>query len=187
VHQVAPRRGHIALFNRSHYEDVIAARVHQLVPEEVWRRRYDHINAWERLLADNDTILLKFYLHVSREEQYDRLLERERGARTAWKLNPADWRELPLWRKVTAAYEDALEKCASPDRPWYLVPGDKKWYRNLAVMERIVLALRPFRRRWLASLARTGKRALREIRALRAEAERTGLRLRPKGEPRGDD
>ncbi len=181
VHAHAPRRGHIALFNRSHYEDVIAVRVHGLAPERTWRARYEHINGFERLLGDNDTILLKFYLHISREEQYQRLLERERAPRTAWKLNPGDWRELPLWDKVTAAYEDALRTCASPDRPWFLVPADRKWFRNLAVMEQIVLALRPYRKQWLKALEQTGKRAVKEIHALRREAERKGLQLKPDG------
>jgi polyphosphate kinase 2 (PPK2 family) len=169
---VAPRRGHFTIFNRSHYEDVIAARVHQLVPKERWRARYEHINAFERLLGDNDTLLLKFYLHVSREEQRQRLLEREKGPRTAWKLNPNDWKELPLWDEVTEAYQDALEKCSSKDRPFYLVPADKKWFRNLAVVERIVLTLRPYRQHWLDTLERMGKDALKEIRKIRAAAEK---------------
>jgi polyphosphate kinase 2 (PPK2 family) len=172
VHRVAPRRGYFTLFNRSHYEDVIAARVHKLVPRERWQARYQHINAFERLLADNDTLLLKFYLHVSREEQYQRLLERETGPRTAWKLNPNDWRELPLWDDVTQAYQDALTRCSSPELPFHLVPADRKWFRNLAVVERIVLTLRPLRRGWLERLADMGKDALKEIRKIRAAAGR---------------
>lgn len=172
VHQHAPRRGQIVLFNRSHYEDVIAARVHRLVPHDVWRARYEHINAFERLLADNRTIVLKFYLHVSRDEQIERLLERERGPRTAWKLDPADWRELPLWNDVTRAYEDLLERCSSPELPWHLVPADRKWFRNVAVLERIVEALRPHRKEWLESLAARGRAARKEIHALRRQALR---------------
>jgi PPK2 family polyphosphate:nucleotide phosphotransferase len=179
VHQVVPRRGHITLFNRSHYEDVLAARVHKLVPKETWRARYDHINAFERLLGDNNTIVLKFYLHISREEQYQRLLEREQEPLSAWKLNPGDWRDLPLWAEFTEAYQDAFDRCSSPGLPWYLVPADRKWFRNLAVMERMVLALRPHRQRWLDALAQIRKRVLPEIRALRAEAERTGLERTP--------
>jgi PPK2 family polyphosphate:nucleotide phosphotransferase len=174
VHAVAPRRGHIALFNRSHYEDVIAARVHQLVPKPVWKQRYDQINDFERLLAQNDVIILKFYLNVSRTEEVRRLREREKDPRTAWKLNPGDWRELPLWHEVTRAYEDALTRCASPDIPWYLVNADKKWFRNLAVLERLVLALRPYRKTWLRTLKAMGKEALKEIRALRARAKISG-------------
>jgi PPK2 family polyphosphate:nucleotide phosphotransferase len=168
VHRVTPRRGQIVLFNRSHYEDVIAARVLGLVPEERWRPRYAHINAFERLMADNDVLVLKFFLHVSREEQHARLLEREKGPRTAWKLDPNDWKLIPLWDDVTRAYEDALRECSSPELPWYLVPADRKWFRNLAVMERIVLTLRPLRERWLEHLEVMGKQALKEIRQIRA-------------------
>jgi PPK2 family polyphosphate:nucleotide phosphotransferase len=170
VHQVVPRRGHIALFNRSHYEDVIAARVHKLVPKETWQARYEHINAFERLLTDSGVIIVKFYLHVSPEEQRERLLAREKDPRTAWKLNPGDWRELPLHDEVMAAYEEALQRCSPPTAPWYVVPADKKWFRNLAIMQRLALTLRPYRKQWLAHLKQMGKQAMKEIRALRREA-----------------
>jgi PPK2 family polyphosphate:nucleotide phosphotransferase len=172
VHRAVPRRGFMAMFNRSHYEDVLAARVHRLVPKKVWKSRYDHINAFERLLVDEDVILLKFCLHISRDEQYERLLAREKDPRTAWKLNPGDWRELPLWDEFTEAYDDALNRCSSPEAPFYLVPADKKWFRNLAVIERLVLALRPYREQWLDTLKQIGKVALKEIKALRAQAKR---------------
>ena len=171
AHRVVPARGHVALFNRSHYEDVIAARVHRLVPEAVWKRRYAHINAFERLLVDSDVIVVKFFLHVSRDEEIERLDAREKDPRTAWKLNPGDWRELALWNEVDAAYEDILNKCATPDAPWYLVPADKKWFRNLAVVQRLVLELRPYRTLWLQTLKEMGQHALKDIRALRAKAE----------------
>ena len=175
VHKVVPARGHITLFNRSHYEDVLAARVHKLVPRDVWDARYDRINAFEETLADNRTIVLKFYLHISREEQYERLLDREKEPLSAWKLNPGDWRDLPLWDELTEAYEEAFDRCSTREHPWYLVPADRKWFRNLAVMERIVLTLRPHRERWLKTLAELRKRVLPQIRALRTEAERKGL------------
>ena len=171
VHKVVPPRGHIALFNRSHYEDVIAARVHQLVPPPIWKGRFAQINAFEELLTASNVIILKFFLHVSRKEQLQRLLDREKDPRTAWKLNPGDWRELPLWNEVTEAYEEALRRCATPAAPWYLVPADKKWFRNLAILERLVLALRPHRKAWLATLKEIGKDALKEIRALRLRAK----------------
>ncbi|HVX95410.1 MAG TPA: PPK2 family polyphosphate kinase [Polyangia bacterium] len=180
AHRVVPARGHVALFNRSYYEDVIAARVHNIVPEATWKRRYAHINAFEQLLVDSDVIVLKFYLHVSRDEEIERLYAREKDPRTAWKLNPNDWRELPLWNEVTAAYEDALEKCATPAAPWYLVPADKKWFRNLAVVQRIVLALRPYKSQWLDALKEMGKEALKDIRALRARADLDGNGKRKK-------
>jgi PPK2 family polyphosphate:nucleotide phosphotransferase len=169
VHKAVPQRGHVALFNRSHYEDVIAARVHHLVPKEVWKARYDHINAFEKLLVDSDVILLKFCLHISRDEQLKRLLEREKDPRTAWKLNPADWSERPHWDEVIDAYDDALNLCSSPAIPWYLVPADKKWFRTLAVLERLVLTLRPYRKIWLERLKEIGRDALKEIRALRKD------------------
>jgi len=172
VHKVVPARGHMTLFNRSHYEDVLAARVHKLVPEPIWKGRYAHINAFERLVLDADVILLKFYLHVSADEQYERLRAREKDPRTAWKLNPGDWREVPLWDDFTEAYEDALTRCATRDAPWYLVPADKKWFRNLAVMDRVVRALRPYRKVWLDTLKQMGKSAMKEIRELRRQAKR---------------
>src|SRR5262245_28707601 len=172
AHAAVPRRGYMALFNRSYYEDVLAARVHKLVPESIWKGRYAHINAFERLIVDADVILLKFYLHVSPDEQYQRLRAREKDPRTAWKLNPGDWRELPLWDDFTAAYEDALNRCATRDAPWYLVPADKKWFRNLAVMDRMVRALRPYRKLWLDTLKGIGKSAMKEIRELRTQAKR---------------
>jgi len=101
AHAAVPRKGFMALFNRSYYEDVLAARVHRLVPKQVWRGRYAHINAFEKLLLDANVILLKFCLHVSADEQYDRLRAREKDPRTAWKLNPEDWREIPLWDEMT--------------------------------------------------------------------------------------
>jgi len=172
AHAAVPRRGYMALFNRSYYEDVLAARVHKLVPESIWRGRYAHINAFERLILDANVILLKFYLHVSPDEQYQRLREREKDPRTAWKLNPGDWKELPLWNDFTEAYEDALARCASRDAPWYVVPADKKWFRNLAVMDRMVRALRPYRKLWLGTLKQMGKSAMKEIHELRAQAKR---------------
>jgi PPK2 family polyphosphate:nucleotide phosphotransferase len=169
AHAAVPPRGYMALFNRSYYEDVIAARVRHLVPKAVWKARYDHINAFERLLVDSNVILLKFCLHVSRDEQYQRLIAREKDPRTAWKLNPEDWRERAFWDDVTAAYDDVLDRCASPEAPWTLVPADKKWFRDLAILERLVLTLRPYRAGWLETLGEVGKTRLKEIRELRGK------------------
>jgi PPK2 family polyphosphate:nucleotide phosphotransferase len=171
VHRVTPRKGETALFNRSHYEDVIAVRVHDLVPPDVWKGRYEQINDFERLLQASGTIVLKFYLHISREEQYTRLLEREQDPRTAWKLNVNDWREVPLWDETTRAYEDVLERCSSRKLPWFLIPADKKWFRNLAVIEQIVLALRPYKAQWLSELRERRRVALKEIRKIRKAIE----------------
>jgi PPK2 family polyphosphate:nucleotide phosphotransferase len=172
VHAVAPPRGSMALFNRSHYEDVLAARVHHIAPAAVWKGRFAHINAFERLLVDADVIVVKFYLHISRDEQIERLKAREKDPRTAWKLNPEDWREVPLWDDFTAAYEDAINKCATREAPWHIVPADKKWFRNLAIMEQLVLTLRPYRGPWLATLKEMARDRLKQIRALRRQAKR---------------
>jgi PPK2 family polyphosphate:nucleotide phosphotransferase len=172
IHRVTPAKGQLVLFNRSHYEDVIAARVHDLVPAATWKSRFRQINDFERLLIANDTIVLKFFLNVSRGEQVDRLREREVDPLTAWKLTVGDWRELPLWNETTAAYEDAINKCSSPRRPFYLVPADHKWFRNLAVLERLVLALRPYREGWIRILEELRRSALKEIRVLRKQVKR---------------
>jgi len=158
VHQNTPAKGEITIFNRSHYEDVLVARVHKLVPEKVWRGRYDHINAFEKLLADNDTVVLKFYLHISREEQEERLLEREQDRTKYWKLSVGDWKEREHWNAYTRAYEDAINQCAAPHAPWFIVPANKKWFRNLAVAEAIVAALKPFENDWLKKLDEVGRR-----------------------------
>lgn len=173
VHMRVPRRGQTAIFNRSHYEDVLVVRVHNLVPKEVWSQRYDHINHFEELLHDSRTLVLKFYLHISKEEQKERLLEREEETEKAWKLSVGDWKERELWDEYTAAYEDALNRCSRPHAPWYVVPSDHKWFRNLAIMERVVDTLRPHRDEWLETLAKIGEKALAEIRAYR-QAKRNG-------------
>jgi PPK2 family polyphosphate:nucleotide phosphotransferase len=122
VHKVVPGKGMIGIFNRSHYEDVLVVRVHSLVPEPIWRARYGQINDFERLLVQNNTILLKFFLHISKEEQEQRLLEREQEAEKAWKLSAGDWRERERWDDYMAAYDDALEVCSTEEAPWQIVP-----------------------------------------------------------------
>jgi PPK2 family polyphosphate:nucleotide phosphotransferase len=172
VHSQVPGRGELVVFNRSHYEDVLVVRVHELAQEEVWRKRYDQINAFEQLLVESGTIVAKFYLHISKEEQEERLLERERDVEKAWKLSAADWVERRSWEKYVAAYEDAINRCATPDAPWYVVPADRKWYRNLAVAEAIVDLLKPHKARWLKTLEARGEaelKAIREARARRAQ------------------
>lgn len=170
VHVQTPSLGHIKIFNRSHYEDVLVVRVHGLAPEEVWRERYEHINAFERLLADSSTIILKFYLHISKEEQEERLREREADPVKAWKLSVGDWKEREHWDAYTAAYEDALNRCSTKHAPWFIVPADKKWFRDLAVAEALRDALMPFRAQWLAKLEAVGrerKQAIAEYRQSR--------------------
>jgi len=158
IHQKTPAKGEISIFNRSHYEDVLVARVHDLAPEKVWRARFDHINAFEKLLTDSDTVILKFYLHISREEQEKRLLEREEDPTKYWKLSVGDWKEREHWDAYTRAYEDVLNRCSAPHAPWFIVPANKKWFRNLAVAEAIVAALKPFEKHWLEKLEEVGRR-----------------------------
>jgi len=133
IHHAMPRRGEIGIFNRSHYEDVLVVRVDSLVPEEVWSARYDQINAFERHLVDNGTQILKFFLHISREEQAERLRERVTDPAKRWKFSPDDLRKRVQWDDYQRAYEDALQRCTTEHAPWHVIPGDRNWVRNLAV------------------------------------------------------
>jgi len=138
VHNAVPARGEIGIFNRSHYEDVLVVRVHNLVPKEVWKRRYDEINNFEKMLADNDTTIIKFFLVISKDEQKRRFEERLQDKTKNWKFSPADIEERKYWDDYMAAFEDAIGKCSKPWAPWYVIPADRKWYRNLAVSEILV-------------------------------------------------
>ena len=169
IHPHTPGRGEIAIFNRSHYEDVLVVRVHKLVPDKIWRARYDHINHFEKLLADSHTIILKFYLHISKKEQEERLLEREQDPEKYWKLSLGDWKEREHWNDYTRAYEDAINRCSTPYAPWYIVPANKKWFRNLAVAQTIVNALRPLQNGWRRKLGAIGKEELAKIEAYRRQ------------------
>ena len=169
VHRHAPRLGEFAIFNRSHYEDVLVVRVHSLVREKLWRERYGHIVDFEELLAEHGAIVLKFFLHITKKEQKERLLEREESPETAWKLNPNDWKERDHWDEFTAAYEDAISKTAAPHAPWIVVPANAKWYRNLVVAQAIVDALRGHRKGWKRTLDAMGKKMRAELAAYRAE------------------
>jgi PPK2 family polyphosphate:nucleotide phosphotransferase len=133
VHAATPARGHIAIFNRSHYEDVLVARVHELVPEKVWSKRYDRINEFEKNLAQAGTHILKFFLHISPDEQLRRFKKRLDDPQSWWKLNESDYSERKHWAEYQEAYEDVLERCSTKRAPWYVIPADHKWFRNLAV------------------------------------------------------
>jgi len=137
-HLAAPERGLIKIFNRSHYEDVLVVRVHDLVPKSVWSRRYDHINAFERLLADNGTTILKFYLHIDPDEQLERFKKRIENPKKNWKISDADYSERPFWDSYTRAFEDALSKCSTPFAPWFVIPANRKWLRNLVIADIVV-------------------------------------------------
>jgi len=141
IHKAVPGRGHIGIFNRSHYEDVLVVRVHNLVPPEVWGRRYEQINHFEQHLAENDVVILKFYLHISLEEQARRLQARLDNPDKRWKFSKGDLKERALWPDYMAAYTDALQKCSTEYAPWYIIPSDNKWYRNLVVAQIITETL----------------------------------------------
>jgi len=141
IHPHVPRKGMIQIFNRSHYEDVLIQRVHAWVDIDTIKRRYDHINAFERLLQENGTRILKFYLHVSQKEQHERLAERMEIPRKMWKYNPNDMKESEHWDEYMQAYEDVFRIC-SPDIPWAIVPSDKNWYKEYLVARTIYDALK---------------------------------------------
>jgi PPK2 family polyphosphate:nucleotide phosphotransferase len=133
VHKAIPGYGEIGVFNRSHYEDVLIVRVHELVRKEVWSRRYDQINEFETMLEENKVRILKFFLHISKDEQKKRFLERIEDRDKRWKISEDDFKERKYWHDYTAAYEDALEHCSTKKAPWFIIPANKKWFRNLAV------------------------------------------------------
>jgi len=141
VHAVAPPRGMVGIFNRSHYEDVLAVRVRKLAPDETWQARYAHINAFEKLLADEGTVVVKFCLHVSRAEQRERLLERLDDPSKNWKFRPEDLDDRALWDEYTLAYRDALTRCSTASAPWFVVPADDKKTRDWLVADTLVRTL----------------------------------------------
>jgi PPK2 family polyphosphate:nucleotide phosphotransferase len=133
AHAAAPRRGYIGIFNRSHYEDVLVARVRKLAPKDEIEKRYGQINAFEKILAENGTRILKFMLHISKEEQRERLQARLDEPQSRWKFAPDDLEDRKLWDKFMAAYELALDKCSTAWAPWHVIPADRKWARNAAI------------------------------------------------------
>jgi PPK2 family polyphosphate:nucleotide phosphotransferase len=141
VHQQVPARGEVVVFNRSHYEDVLVVRVHELVPKEVWKARYEHIRGFEQMLVDEGCVLLKFFLHISKEEQRKRLQARLDDPEKRWKFQRSDIEERKLWAEYRKAYEAALSKTSTEDAPWYVVPANQKWYRNYLVGALVAEAL----------------------------------------------
>jgi PPK2 family polyphosphate:nucleotide phosphotransferase len=142
IHGRAPSRGYVAIFNRSHYEDVLAVRVHKLAPKEIWKPRYDFINEWEKLLAvENNTTILKFFLYISKDEQLKRFGERLDDPAHQWKISASDYAERDKWDDYIKAFEAALSRCSTEYAPWFVIPSNHKWFRNLAVSKIIVDAL----------------------------------------------
>ncbi len=170
VHKVTPGKGEMGIFNRSHYEDVLVARVKNLVPEKVWSRRYEEINHFEQLLAQSGTIILKFFLHISFDEQGQRLLAREEDKDKSWKLSAEDWEDRKDWKEYEKAYEDALSKCSADNAPWYIVPANHKWYRNLAVAHTIVHCMRQYKDEWKDELEARGRVELEKLKQIRDQS-----------------
>ncbi|HEV7669372.1 MAG TPA: polyphosphate kinase 2 family protein [Thermoanaerobaculia bacterium] len=141
IHPKMPAKGEIVIFNRSHYEDVLVARVRNLVPKKIWKARYEQINQFEKLCADNGTTILKFFLHIDRDEQKERLEARLADPLKRWKFRTGDLEDRALWDDYMTAYEDALAKTSTPWAPWYVVPANRKWFRNLVVVTALVEAL----------------------------------------------
>jgi PPK2 family polyphosphate:nucleotide phosphotransferase len=141
VHQKAPSKGQIGIFNRSHYEDVLITRVHGLVSDKIVKQRFNQIKEFEELLHENGTTILKFFLHISKDEQKERLEERIRNPEKRWKFNEGDLEERKLWKEYMDAFEDMMAATSTDHAPWYLVPANRKWYRNLVVADRVVEAL----------------------------------------------
>jgi PPK2 family polyphosphate:nucleotide phosphotransferase len=144
IHKAVPEKGMIGIFNRSQYEDVLVVRVHNLVPKEVWKARYDEINRFERNLGENEVKILKFFLHISREEQQKRFRERLSDPRKKWKFSKADAAERKRWDDYITAYEAVLSRCSTEYAPWFIIPSDHKWFRNLAISRIIVETLEEF-------------------------------------------
>jgi PPK2 family polyphosphate:nucleotide phosphotransferase len=135
IHARTPAKGEVVIFNRSHYEDVLVVRVHNLVPKAVWSKRYDLINDFEQMLTENGTSILKFYLHISPEEQLSRFAQRLDDPARNWKISDSDYSERKLWPKYVDAYEDAMELTSTKHAPWYVVPANHKWFRDVAISQ----------------------------------------------------
>lgn len=133
VHAQTPGKGEIVIFNRSHYEDLLVVRVRNLAPKEVWSKRFEHINNFEKMLVDEGTTILKFFLNIDLQEQAERFLARVEDPTKQWKFNPGDLEERKLWSQYMEAYEDVLNKTGTEYAPWYVIPSNKKWYRNLLI------------------------------------------------------
>jgi PPK2 family polyphosphate:nucleotide phosphotransferase len=133
IHKRAPSRGEIVVFNRSHYEDIIQPRVHKTIHKSIWSQRYEHINAFERCLSDNSIKIIKFFLHISKEEQRKRLEERMNDPSKQWKVSERDITDRKFWNSYTVAYQDIINRCSNLWAPWYIIPANKKWFRNLVV------------------------------------------------------
>ncbi len=153
IHNAVPPRGMIGIFNRSQYEDVLVVRVHNLVPKKIWEKRYDQINEFEELLTENSVTILKFFLHISKDEQQKRFTERHEDPRKYWKVSASDASERKYWDDYQRAYEVLLSKCSKKHAPWFVIPANKKWFRDLAVAGIIIEALENLKMKFPAHVA----------------------------------
>ncbi|MBN1865548.1 MAG: polyphosphate kinase 2 family protein [Victivallales bacterium] len=141
VHRVTPKNGEVVIFNRSHYEDVLVTRVHNVVSAKTCRQRFELINSFEELLASNNTRIVKLFLHISKDEQLKRFIKRLNKKEKHWKISEGDYKERQLWDRYVEAFEDAMSNCSKPHAPWYVIPANNKWFRNLAVSQILVETL----------------------------------------------
>jgi PPK2 family polyphosphate:nucleotide phosphotransferase len=148
IHKALPRYGNIGVFNRSHYEDVLVVRVLKLKPVQAWRARYEQINAFEKELAANNVVVLKFFLHISREEQGERLKARIADPRKNWKFEPDDLKMRAQWSRFMKAYEDAINYCSTHYAPWHIIPANRKWYRDYVVAKIVIKAMEGMKLKW---------------------------------------
>jgi PPK2 family polyphosphate:nucleotide phosphotransferase len=165
IHREAPAHGEIAIFNRSHYESVLVERIHRLVGKDLWSRRYDEINAFEQTLTRNNTIVLKFALIISPQEQLQRLRERMDDPTKWWKLNVSDWTDRAQRDEFEAAYEDMITKTSTDEAPWYVVPADRKWFRNLVIAQAVHERLDSMAGPWRKAIEETGRNRKEEVEA----------------------
>lgn len=157
VHNAVPRYGYIGVFNRSHYEEVLIVRVMNLQPEKVWKKRFDQINAFESYLAANNVLLLKYFLHISKEEQAKRFEERLRDPRKNWKFSADDLKVRAHWDAYQTAFEEMLNRCSTSCAPWHVVPGDHKWYRDYVIAQHVASVLEGMKMKWPQPIADPSK------------------------------
>lgn len=179
VHPHAPKVGEVAIFNRSHYEDVLIVRVHELVPKQIWSQRYDMINEFERTLAANGTRILKFFLHISEDEQLRRFHDRLEDPKRNWKISESDYEERKFWPQYLEAYEDCLQKTSTKHAPWFIIPSNNKWFRNMAVAKIVVETMEDMKMKIpapsvdLGEIRRKYHAAAKSEKALRREIKRS--------------
>lgn len=180
IHHAAPPRGQVAIFNRSHYEDVLITRVHELVPKKVWSKRYGLINEFEKNLADNNTHILKFYLHISEDEQLRRFKQRIDDPARHWKISEFDYKEREYWDQYREAFEAALSKCSTTYAPWYIIPANHKWFRNLAISQIVVETLKSLKMEFPQPTVDIKEIEKKYHKAEKEEAEQRGKKVKEK-------